>query len=193
MNISQRLCVVCFLVLAGCSPGTMSVYSYDAATRQSSHKLYSKYYDAGAWLLPKHLGLSVVVDHEKTYIPIVSGVQQSLGALGPGDTVANGAVTIYLWNFDAKPRPVKIVRISAPLQALIPNDKIINALPKQKTGAKVGDIQISNYGTEIPVKVKYELNGQEGNIELKLLRRTDQELREYFGASGRKPPYPWYQ
>ena len=193
MKITEPLFVLCLFALAGCSTGTMSQHSYDASTGQSTHKVFSKYYDAGAWLSAKHLGMSVVVDHEKAYVPIVSGVQQSLGLLGPGDLSANGAVTIYLWNFDAEPRPVKIVRVAAFGEALTPEGKVITARPKGKTGAKVGDLKIPNYGTEIPITIRYELNGKQANIQLKLLRRTDKELKEYFGPSGRKPPYPWYQ
>ena len=192
MKTTQYLVAVCLIALCGCSSGTMSVDSYDGRTGASSHKLYSKYYDAGTWLIPKHLGISVVVDHEKTYVPIVSGVQQSLGLLGPDDLVANGKVTIYLWSFDPQPHSVKIVRLTSHAQPAAASEQTIVALPKQKTGAVVGNLQISNYGTEIPIKLEYELAGKRASIELKLKRRTYEELNKYFKSGGDKPPYPWY-
>lgn len=180
------------LFLTGCSGGTMSEDSYDARTGVATHKLYSKYYDAGTWLVPKQLGISVVVDHEKTYVPVLSGLQQSLGLLGPGGLSADGKVTVYLWNFDQGTIPVRFVRVVAwrspqPLEA-----KTIVALPKQKTGGVLGTIQISNYGTEIPIKVECEVSRTRKTVELKLVRRTFQELNGYFKPGGAKPPYPWY-
>lgn len=169
----------------------MSVDTFDGRTGQSSRAIYSKYYDAGAWLIPKHLGMSVVVDHEKTRIPVASGVQQSLGALGPSDSYANGKVTVYLWNFDDQPHPVKILRVSSGREAFTPNGKVINAVPQQKTGEAVGDLKIFNYGTDMHITVQYELNGKRATTELKLARRTEEELARYFGPNG-NPPYPWY-
>ena len=191
MKIAHCLLVLSITVLAGCSSGTMTVDSYSAQTRQSSHKVYSKYYDAGVWLVSKHLGMSVVVDHEKNYVPILHGIQQSFGALTPSDLEASGKTTVYLWNFDAQTHPVKIMRVSSRGQSLAPN-KIINVSPKQRTGEVVGNIGIGNYGTEIPVMVEYELDGTRGNLHLTLPRRTYQDLKTYFGPGG-KPPYPWYK
>jgi hypothetical protein len=41
------------------------------------------------WIIPNHLGASVAGDHMKRRIPVVYGVLQSMGALGPGDSDAN--------------------------------------------------------------------------------------------------------
>jgi hypothetical protein len=163
----------------------------DARTGVSTRKVYTKYYDAGAWLVPKHLGMSVVVDHEKTRIPIAYGVQRSLGALGPSDSYANGKVTIYLWNFDDQPHAVKIHGVSSGRKAFTPTRQIINAIPQQKTAEVAGNFEIFNSGTSIPLKIDYELNGKRATIELKLARRTEEELLKYFGPNG-NPPYPWY-
>jgi hypothetical protein len=168
----------------------MSVDTFDGRTGRSGRTMYSKYYDAGVWLVPKHLGMSVVVDHEKTRIPIVSGVQQSLGALGPSDSYANGKVTVYLWNFDDQAHPVKILRVSSGREAFTPNGAVINAVPLKKTGEAIGNLKISNYGTGMDVAVEYELNGKRSTVDLKLARRTDEELFRYFGPNG-NPPYPW--
>ena len=189
MNAIHDLLAISLLTLAGCSSTTMTVDSTDA-TGQSTRKVYAKYYDAASWLAPKHLGLSVVVDHQKTRIPIVSGVQQSLGALGPSDSNANGKVTVYLWNFDSQPHPVTILGVTSGGQSFTPSRKVINALPKQKTGDAVGNFKIFDSGTSIPIKVQYELNGKRATVELKLARRTEEELFRYFGPNG-NPPYPW--
>lgn len=193
MKIAKYPPALCLLALAGCNSGTMTQRSYNGVTGESAVKNYSKYYDAGAWLVPKHLGISVVVDHEKASVPIVSSVQQSLGALGPGDSYANGKVTVYLWNFDARPHTVKIVRVvllRAGEEAIAPG-KVMNAPPRLKSGDVVGNLTIFNYGTELPLRVEYEVDGTPGRVELKLPRRTTDEIEKYFGESGR-PPYPWY-
>ena len=191
MQINLLFAFLLFTV-AGCSSGTMVVNRYDGVTGESSHTIYTKYYDDGVWLVPKSLGMSVVVDHEKTNIPVVTGVQQSLGALGPGDSYANGKITIYLWNFDSQKRPVNILRVESRGQSLALGGKVIEALPSQRSGGHVGDMQISNYGTEIPITVFYELNGRQASAKLKLQRRTHKQLEEYFGEKG-TPPYPWFQ
>jgi hypothetical protein len=192
MKTFGYLLAMSVFMLAGCNYGSMSQYSYDAEKGKYTTKLYSKYYDAGVWLIPKHLGMSVVVDHEKTEVPILHGVQASLGALTPSDLSANGKVTIYIWNMDTAPHNVKIVRVTSRSESFSVGDKVINAIPKNRSGGAVGNIGISNYGTDIPIKVEYELNGKRGTAELKLLRRTFDELKLYFGPRG-KPPYPWYQ
>ena len=190
MKAPQSLIAILLLTLVGCSSTTMTVDSFDGHTGQATHKVYSKYYDAGAWIVPKHLGMSIVVDHEKTRIPIVAGVQQSLGALGPNDSYANGKVTIYLWNFDSKAHQVKILRITSTGQSFTPHRQVFNALPKQKTADAVGNLRIFDSGTSIPIEVQYELDGKRATIELKVVRRTDDELFRYFGPNA-NPPYPW--
>jgi|GEM_PF-7083611 hypothetical protein len=63
----------------------MTVRTYDGATGKSETTQYSKYYDAGDWIIEGKLGMSVVVDHEKKNIPVLHGLQRSIGALGPGE------------------------------------------------------------------------------------------------------------
>lgn len=190
MKATQYLQALFLLAFVGCSSTTMTVDSYDGRTGHSDRKVYSKYYDAGVWLVPHHLGMSVVVDHEKTRIPVVYGVQQSLGALGPSDSYATGKVTVYLWNGDTQAHSVRILRVSSRGESLSPN-QVINAKPKTKTGDAVGRLKIFDSGTEIPIKVEYELNGKRATVALTLPRRTEHELRRYFGPNG-NPPYPWY-
>ena len=190
MKAIQYLPALCLLTFTGCNSTTMTVDSYDGRTGRSDRKVYSKFYDAGVWLVPNHIGMSVVVDHEKTRIPIVHGVQQSLGALGPSDSYATGKVTIYIWNGHTQALPVKILRVSSKGESVSPN-QVINAQPKTRTGDAVGRLRVFGYGTEIPIRVEYELNGKRSTVALTLPRRTEDELRKYFGPNG-NPPYPWY-
>lgn len=176
-------CVV--LALAGCNAGSMIVES------DSGRTVYSKYYDAGDWLIPHHLGMSVVVDHEKNLIPVVHELQQSIGALGPSDSYATGKVTVYIWSRDREPHRVKILRISSGEKVMTPTNAEFVGAEGQRTGGEVGSFPIFNYGTKIPIKCDYELDGKPASIEFTLERRTMEDLDKYFGPGG-VPPYPWY-
>jgi hypothetical protein len=145
MSANQCLLAVFSIFIAGCSSSTMTVDSFDGSTGKSTHKVYSKYYDAGAWAVPKRLGMSVVVDHEKRRVPVASDVQQSLGALGPGDSFAIGKVTVYVWNFDSQPHAVTIRRVTSGGESFAPASKTITAAPHQKNGDEVGHFRIFNY------------------------------------------------
>ncbi|MDI1249925.1 MAG: hypothetical protein PSV13_13760 [Lacunisphaera sp.] len=182
---------LCVLVLAGCNAGTMIRDQYDPKTGERNRTVYSMYYDDGNWIIPHHLGMSVVVDHEKTVIPVVRGIQTSMGALGPSDAYANGKVTVYIWNLDRDAHRVKIVRITSPGAVLEPKEKTFVGVEDERTGGEIGYIQISNYGTQIPLKVDYEINGKPAMMQLTLSRRTAEELEKFFGPNG-IPPYPWY-
>lgn len=188
MKIAPYILALCSFSLLSCTTGTMEVESYDGQTGVSTRKVYSKYYDGGVWLKPKQLGLQVVVDHEKRSIPVVSGVQQSLGALGPSDSFAAGKITLYLWNFGSTAQTVRILAVNS-IETL--DNRVITAVPKDRTGAEVCYLRISNYGTELTLKVDYELNGRRSSVTLKLPRRTIEENKRNF-----KNPvltgYPWY-
>jgi len=191
MKIFPYLLIASLFVLSGRSSTTMTDDSYDGRTGKSTHKVYTKYYDAGTWLIPKHLGIVAVVDHEKTRMPIVSGVQQSLGALGPADSYAMGKVTIYIWNFDSQSVPVKILRVTSGSEVITLENGVINALPKTKTGGVAGELKIFDSGTELPIMIEYELNGKRSKINLILPRRTEEDLAKYFGPKNGISPYPW--
>jgi hypothetical protein len=169
----------------------MTVNTYDGTTGKSETKQYSKYYDAGGWIITNKLGMSIVVDHEKKSIPIVHGLQQSLGALGPSDLEASGKVTVYVWNFTDNKCSIVLTKITSrnndidfsfPAQAIEPQDR---------PGFEVGQIPISNYGLQIPITIYYQIDGTPGFLSLNLDRRTYDDLKKYFGDDG-QPPYPWY-
>ncbi len=178
------------LTLAGCNYGTMVVESYDGRTGKSTTTTYSKYYDTGVWLVPDKLGLVVAVDYEKKNIPVVHGVQQSLGALGSGDSFAAGKVTLYLWNFDTKTYPVKFISLSSLGDKWDFQGQVMVAQPKDRTGTEAGHIRIFSYGKEIDATITLEVAGKQRRIELKLPRRTVPQLTEFFAPGGHRP-YPW--
>ncbi len=178
------------VVLAGCSTNSMTVSSYDGATGKAETRHYSKYYDAGDWVTRGQIGISVVIDHDKTVIPVVHGLQQTMGALGPGDLEANGKVTVYLWNTTDEKREISLRKFTSRSNTLELNGSVNVIPPRSRTGGPIGTIPISNYGTEIPVEVQYEVNGKVGTLSLTLARRTYTDLKKYFGPNG-TPPYPW--
>lgn len=180
------------LILTGCNSGTMTVTKYDGATGRSETETYSKYYDAGDWVVPGKVGISVVVDHEKTVVPVVHGIQQSLGALGPEDAVARGKVTIYSWNPTGTRESIRVFEVVSGQSKIALKGKEVPLEPRSRTGSEVGYLEIFNYATEIPVQIRCESNGAEKVLSLTLKRRTHEELRRYFGPQG-KPPYPWIQ
>jgi hypothetical protein len=163
---------------------------FDSSTNQYSSKVYSKYYDAGDWLVPNTLGASVVADHMKRRVPILYGVQQSLGALGPGDSYAQAKITIYLWNFGDTSQTVSDIQLSSEGQSLGARSTQISALPKERTKVDLGLIDIFDSGKKIPVAMTYTVNGKRIKQSLVLVRRTEDELKSFYGTRGNLP-YPW--
>jgi len=169
----------------------MTVSTYDGATGKGETKQYSKYYDAGDWIIKGKLGVSVVVDHEKKNIPVLHGLQQAFGAFGPGDLEATGKVTIYLWNVSNTKHSIVFRKITSGNYNLELSTSPLIIAPKSRSGTEVGQIPISNYGLEIPITFSFEIDGNPSSLSLKLNRRTFDELKKFFGPEG-VPPYPWY-
>ncbi len=153
-------------VLPGCSHTSLISLTPDPVTGKTVRKVYSKYYDAGVWLIPGHLGMSVAVDQLNEY---------------------EGQVTVYAWNRDTEKRVLKIQSIS---RTDIQKNELI-ALPGERTGLEVGRIKVTNYATFISLEVAYTVDGAAGETSLRVERRTRDELKQYFGPNG-IPPYPWF-
>jgi hypothetical protein len=185
ITLIASLCVL----TAGCSYSTMTESTLDSNTNKYTQKTYSKYYDAGGWILPDHLGASVVADHKKTRIPIAYGIQQSMGALGPSDSDAEGKITVYLWNFDDSEHVVTSVSLTSGRQTIKSTERTI-AKAKERTGIVLGSIGIFDSGKEIPVTLTYQVDGINRVQKLTLLRRTKDELAGFYSPSGQLP-YPW--
>jgi hypothetical protein len=158
------------LVLAGCRGTGMVAITPDPATGKMTKKTYTKYYDAGVWLVPGHLGMSVVVDQLGEY---------------------SAKITIYAWNRDKEKRAIKIQSISSGSRKVFIEKSDLLAIGDERSGLEVGQMEVLNYGTLIELEVAYELDGVAGKASLRLERRTPEELERYFGKNG-KPPYPWF-
>ena len=162
--------LISLLALTGCGGTGLVAITPDPVTGKMTKKTYSKYYDAGAWLVTGHLGMSVVVDQEGEY---------------------SGKITIYAWNRDTEKRAIRIQSVSSGFtKALIEKNELL-AAGVERSGLEVGKIEVSNYGTSIDLDVAYELDGAPGKLSLRLERRTQEELEQYFGKNG-KAPYPWF-
>jgi hypothetical protein len=158
------------LALAGCSGTGMVAITPDPTTGKMTKKTYTKYYDAGAWLVPGHLGMSVVVDQLGEY---------------------SGKITIYAWNRDKEKHSIKIQAISSGSRKVIIEQSDLLAVGDDRSGLEVGTMEVLNYGTFIELDVAYELDGVAGKTSLRLERRTAEEVERYFGKNG-TPPYPWF-
>ena len=191
MRIQLSTIVIGALLLAGCNRGTLVVDETNSATGISHRTIYTPYYDDGAWIIEHHLGMSVVVDHEKKDIPGIWDLKAAMGALGPDDTMAKGKVTIYIWDRDNSSPSVRIVRIKTPNSVLEPSNKTFVGVQDERTGGEIGEITVTNYGTTIPMTVEYLIDGNPRVMNLDLHRRTKEEGEKYFGENG-IPPYPWF-
>ena len=189
MNSKITPIIALCTLIAGCSYTTMTESNYDSSTNSYTQKTYSKYYDAGSWILPDRIGASVVADHKKTRIPIAYGIQQSMGALGPGDSDAEGKITVYIWNFDDSEHVVSSVSLSSRQQTIKSAQRTI-AKRKERAGIVLGSIGIFDSGKEIPVTLTYQIDGITRVQKLTLIRRTKDELVRFYGSPGQLP-YPW--
>lgn len=132
--------------------------------------VYTKFYDAGVWLLPGRVGLSIVVDQVGEY---------------------RGKVTAYAWNREKEVHAIKFLTISIRGRKMQLDKQHLNAMPGDRSGLELGQAEVSNMATTLLVNVTYEIDGAEATIELELERRTRKDMKKYFGKNG-KPPYPWY-
>ncbi|MES2593838.1 MAG: hypothetical protein V4662_00800 [Verrucomicrobiota bacterium] len=176
------------MLTSGCQQDGMVVTkTKDGMTTPST---YSKFYDEGVWLIPDKLGFVLAIDHGKQVPPVVHGAAQSLGALGPGDSVAEGKATLYLWNFDSTAYAVTYHQLLVPMGSLPFKGQVVEAPPHKRTGVEAGKVQLFNYGTEISCQVALEVEGRRMAVNLTLPRRKQDELPRLYGKNG-VPPYPW--
>lgn len=191
MRYNSLFAIACLWTLSACSSTTLIETTYDSSTNEHSTRVYTKYYDAGDWLVPDQLGASVAADHMKRRVPIVYGVQRSMGALGPDDSYARAKITIYLWNFTDSSKEVSDIQLTSGGQSLQIDRKPISAAPRTRTQIDMGVIDVFDSAKNIRVNVIYTVNGERLEQSLNLTRRTRDELRTLFGPNGRLP-YPWH-
>jgi hypothetical protein len=162
------LALLAALVQAGTSLVSIAP---DPVTGRMVKTVYTKYYDAGVWVLPGRLGLSIVVDQ----------LDES-----------RGKVTTYAWNRDSDAHTIKFLKIAVRGAEMKLDKQSLVAVPAERSGLEVGQAEILNFHTTLLVSVTYELDGSAATTELTLERRTAKDMKRYFGKGG-KPPYPWYQ
>lgn len=178
------------LLLAGCNTGDMISTQYDSTMKNRKTIRYSKYYDAGDWLIKDKVGLSIVIDHEKRVIPVLYSIQRFMGALGPGDMYAKGNVTVCGWNVTEEKHQIQIEKIVSGSCDIQKTGNLVTLEPKSATTGKIGSFSISNFETQIPIEVYYEADGEKGILKLTCMRRTYEDLKKYFGPNSTSP-YPW--
>ena len=185
MKTTRRLLAFTFLAAAGLSSTTRAEDYGDFRVLPHKRPVYSKYYDAAAWLVPRHLGMSVEVENEKKHNPIFCEIQRS-----QSDSFAKGKVRIYLWNFDSQVHPVRILDVSSEVYPTAITGNVIYADPHARTGDVIGEINIFDASRVIPVRVRYEWHGRKWVVELLLARRTKEQEARFFGPDF-DAPYPW--
>jgi hypothetical protein len=190
MKLPSYFALLVLPVLTACNSGNMTVSSFDGQTGTGTTTEYSKYYDKGVWLLNEKLGLEVVVDHQKLTIPVAHGVAQSLGALGPSDSLASGKLTLYLWNFDSQAHEVVLQKVVVPSGSLDFNNQKISAQPNDRTGIEAGSFPISNYGKSISCKLEVQVDGRAQRLQIELPRFTTTQQKAYYSPGGHLP-HPW--
>ena len=197
LSFAFIVCMGCGL--AACSTGRMAEFAYDPQSGRKELREYSKFYDAGDWLLEGRLGLQIAIAQEKKFIPLLYDLQKGLdaagvpGVLGQDDQSATGLITFYLVNLELQNRPLKLLRVSSGTQERTPaGGKDVIAGARTQTRVDMGSVPILAYGKEVTLSVEYELEGITDVKTFWLKRRTDREIEVYFSRNAR-PPYPWFQ
>ena len=168
------LVVLVLALLAACASGQMYSSGPGGTTI-----IYSKYYDVGVWLEEGKLGLQVVIDHEMTS--------------GPNAGQATGKVTLYLVNLSSESIAVSGISLTTDWnkKALLA-ERPVTAPSRARTRVSLGVIPISNYGTDVEVVVRCNLEGSPQRVlNLSVPRLTEQQVATSFGR-GSRPPYPWF-
>ncbi|OGQ78958.1 MAG: hypothetical protein A3F90_09000 [Deltaproteobacteria bacterium RIFCSPLOWO2_12_FULL_60_19] len=166
---------------------------YDGKSETIETRVYTKYFDAGGWLEEGKLGLQVVVEQEKSAVPLLYSLHQMTGIFGSSEAEARGNVTLVFWNLDSEERTVKVMGVKNLRQpSAITTRQTVKAIGRKRSPLNAGVLKMLDSATEFKVEVEYELDGAAGKKEFLLKRRTEDELAKYFGPDGR-PPYPWFE
>ena len=187
--------LVVILAVAGCSTtqSQMVKKRYDGKSETIETRVYTRYFDAGDWLEEGKLGLQVVVEQEKSAVPLLYSLHQMTGIFGQSDLEARGNVTLVFWNLDSQERTVKVASVRNLRQpSAITTQQAVKAGGRKRSPLNAGVLKIPDSATEFKVEVEYEIDGAGGRKEFLLKRRTEDELARFFGPDGR-PPYPWFE
>ena len=140
--------------LAGCAATQTAMVKkrYDGKSETIETGVYTKYFDAGGWLEEGRLGLQVVVEQEKSAVPLLYSLNQMTGIFGPSDLEARGNVTLVFWNLDSEERTVKLagVRNLRPTSA-ITTPQTVKAEGRKRSPLNAGVLKIVDSATEFKV------------------------------------------
>lgn len=179
---------VAIFAVCGCdTSGSMEVTSYDSKSNKRTAVTYTKYFDGAEWLLTDKLGIAVAVDNDT---PIS---RQILGGLSGDDSFADGSIAVYFWNLG--PETYKIRNLALKLDGDDPKQVqaiTVGAGPFVRTRLDIGSAQFFSYATKLIASVTIELDGQTIHKTITVVRRTDSDLKLYWGTPGNFPPYPWF-
>lgn len=164
--------------LCGCATdGSLTSTFYDSKTNEMRRVVYTKYFDGADWVLTDKLGVSVVIDNDRQI----------------DDSFAEGKIVVYLWNLGATNYKLKSLSLKlngAEVKKI--NDVIVDPGPNIRTRVNIGTDQILLFATSLATEVIIELDGQIIKRKITANRRTDDEIKRYWGTPNGFPPYPWF-
>jgi hypothetical protein len=171
----------------------MQVTQVDPKSHTTTVKAYAPYFGTRTILLPDRVGLDLVVDLEKKMIPGLYQLQQSLGALGPGDVDATGLFTAYVWNMSSEPQVLNLSTIATGGQMLPGVPIVVRLKPDSYEKIVLGRVGIFNYATELKVQISYSSDGAPIERTLHARRLTQAEIEQsYEQWKGRRRNVPEY-
>jgi hypothetical protein len=164
--------------LCGCAEnGSLVSTSYDSKTNQVRRVVHTKYFDGADWVIKDKLGVSVVVDNDRQI----------------DDSFAEGKFVVYLWNLS--PTNYKLKSLSLKLngnEVKKISDVVVDPGPNIRTRVNIATERIFVFATSLATEVIVELDGQTIQKKITAVRRTEEEIKRYWGTPNSFPPYPWF-
>jgi hypothetical protein len=158
------------------------LYNHDAGDalrfedRCHSVSKYAPYFQTRTLLVPDKIGLDLIVDLEKKVIPDLYQLQQSLGALGPGDLNATGLFTAYVSNLTDEPLSLNISAMTHQHQSVPGLPTVVNLKENAYEKIVLGRVGIFSYATNLEVEVAYSVGSDSVRRTLKLRRLTTEDI-----------------
>ena len=171
----------------------MQVTHYDSKTGVTSVSMYAPYFQTRTLLVPDKIGLDLIVDLEKKVIPGLHQLQQSLGALGPGDLDATGLFTAYVSNLTDEPLSVDISAMTHQSQLVPGLPAVVNLKPNGYEKIVLGRVGIFSYATNLEVPITYSVGSDSIRRTLKLRRLTPEDIQsemiKWMGLKAKVPAF----
>lgn len=178
------------LALSGCTP-SMQVTRFDPGTGRTSTTTYAPYFQTRTMLVPDKIGMDLIIDLEKKVIPGLYQIQQSLGALGPGDLNATGLFTAYVHNLTNEPLELTVTAITHQRQPVPGTPVVISLRPDSYEKVVLGRVGISNYATDLKIEFAYSADAAIATRNLTARRLTRPQIEaDGLRWKGRKKNVP---